>query len=50
MQDELREECSSCSIELAQPKEMEILAEFEEYVEPIWTERPASMTFEEHRG
>ena len=29
---------------------MVILAEFEDYAEPSWTERPASKTFEEHRA
>ena len=50
MQDELREECSLCQIELSQPSEMVIRAEFEDYVEPSWTEKPDSMTFEEHRA
>ena len=50
MQAELREECSSCQVELAQPQELDIPAEFEDYVEPFWTEMPTSMTFEEHRA
>jgi hypothetical protein len=33
-----------------QPIELVIPAEFEDYVDPSWTEKPASITFEEHRA